>query len=64
MITEQKKREIEILLAEYKQAVEDYRVWYGGWKERNSGLRCLREKRGTHEQTPETESSGYHTSDD
>jgi len=52
MITEQKKREIEVLLAEYRQSVEDYHAWMMAWKQRNSGLRCLRE-------TPKTESRNH-----
>jgi hypothetical protein len=45
VITEQKKREIEVMLAEYRQDVENARSWYAEWKERNSGFRCLRENK-------------------
>jgi len=44
MISEQKKREIETLLAEYKQDVEAYEKWMEAWRERQSKPRWMQRR--------------------
>lgn len=48
MISETKKREIEVMLVEYKQAVEDYEKWMEEWRKRQSRFRFQR--RGSRDQ--------------
>jgi hypothetical protein len=56
MIAETKKREIEVMLAEYREDVEKYRIFMEDWKKRSNRLRCLQRLDGMNsERTPTVE---------
>lgn len=45
------KRQIEIQIEEYSDAVSAAQAWWNGWKERISGFRCKRAEGQTNDQT-------------